>query len=114
MGGSCFTLGKSRKAYRVLMGRPESKRPLGRSGYRGEVMIKMCNHPTLLGFSDVCLPNHVAAFHRLVTYLSNGTFWIRDCTGNRLGWPRTLPADIKITYEHTVDHLNEGKFTAVF
>jgi hypothetical protein len=33
--------GDGRGVYRVLVGRPESKRPLGRPKYRGEDNIKM-------------------------------------------------------------------------
>jgi hypothetical protein len=31
---------KRRGAYRVLVGRPEGKRPLGRARHRGEVILK--------------------------------------------------------------------------
>jgi hypothetical protein len=44
----------------------ESKTPLGRPGHRGKFVINICNRPALLGFSDVCLPNHDAAFHVIV------------------------------------------------
>jgi hypothetical protein len=30
MGGSCSTNGENRNAYRLLVGKPEGKRPLGR------------------------------------------------------------------------------------
>jgi hypothetical protein len=30
MGGACSTNGEKRKAYRLLVGKPEGKRPLGR------------------------------------------------------------------------------------
>jgi hypothetical protein len=30
MGGSCSTYGEKRNAYRLLVGKPEGKRPLGR------------------------------------------------------------------------------------
>jgi len=32
MGGACSTYGESRGIYRVLMRKPEGKRPLGRTG----------------------------------------------------------------------------------
>jgi hypothetical protein len=31
MGGPCSTNGENRKAYRLLVGKPEGKRPLGKS-----------------------------------------------------------------------------------
>jgi hypothetical protein len=30
MGGTCSTIGEKRNAYRILVGKPEGKRPLGR------------------------------------------------------------------------------------
>ena len=41
MGGACSTYGERTGAYRVLMGKPEGKRPLGRSERRWEDNIKM-------------------------------------------------------------------------
>jgi hypothetical protein len=41
MGGACSTSGKRRGVYRVLMGTPEGKRPLGRPRLRWEDNIKM-------------------------------------------------------------------------
>ena len=41
MGRACSTYGRSRKAYGVLVGRPEGKRPLGRPRRRWEDNIKM-------------------------------------------------------------------------
>jgi hypothetical protein len=41
MGWTCCTHGEGRGAYRVLVGRPESKRPLGRPRRRWEDNIKM-------------------------------------------------------------------------
>jgi hypothetical protein len=40
-GGTCSTTGKRRGVYRVLMGKPEGKRPLGRPRRRWENNIKM-------------------------------------------------------------------------
>jgi hypothetical protein len=34
MGGLCSTNGEKRNAYRLLVGKPEGKRPLGRPRYR--------------------------------------------------------------------------------
>ena len=41
MGGACSTYGERTGAYRVLMGKPEGKKPLGRSERRWEDNIKM-------------------------------------------------------------------------
>ena len=41
MGGACSTYGESGGVYRVLVGKPEGKRPLGRPRRRWEDNIKM-------------------------------------------------------------------------
>ena len=41
MGGACSVHGGGRGIYRVLVGKPEGKRPLGRSRHRWEDNIKM-------------------------------------------------------------------------
>jgi hypothetical protein len=41
VGGTCGTLGEEIGVYRVLVGRPKGKRPLGRSRHRWEGNIKM-------------------------------------------------------------------------
>ena len=41
MGDVCSRYGESRGVYRVLVGRPEGKRPLGRPRLRWEDNIKM-------------------------------------------------------------------------
>jgi hypothetical protein len=41
MDRTCSTYGKRRDAYRVLVGKPEGKRPLGRQRQRWEDNIKM-------------------------------------------------------------------------
>jgi hypothetical protein len=41
MGGTCGTQGEGRSVYRVLVGRPEGKRPLGRPRNRWENNIEM-------------------------------------------------------------------------
>jgi hypothetical protein len=40
MGEACSTYGEKRRAYRILVGRPEGRRPLGRSRRRWEDNIK--------------------------------------------------------------------------
>jgi hypothetical protein len=41
MGGACSTCGERIVAYRVSVGKPEGKRPLGRPRHRWEDNIKM-------------------------------------------------------------------------
>jgi hypothetical protein len=41
MGRACSTNGEKRNAYRILVGKPEGKRPLGRLRRRWEDNIKM-------------------------------------------------------------------------
>jgi hypothetical protein len=41
MGGECSTNGDKRNAYRILVGKPEGKRPLGRPRRRWMDNIKM-------------------------------------------------------------------------
>jgi hypothetical protein len=41
MGGTCSTYGERRGVHRVLMGKPEVKRSLGRPKHRWEDNIKM-------------------------------------------------------------------------
>jgi hypothetical protein len=41
MGRACSTQGEKRKAYRILVGKPEGKRPLGRPRHRLEENINM-------------------------------------------------------------------------
>jgi hypothetical protein len=41
MGGSCRTKGEKRKAYRLLVEKPEGKRPLGRARRRWVDNIRM-------------------------------------------------------------------------
>jgi len=41
MDGACSTCEERRGVYRVLVGRSDGKRPLGRSGHRWEDNIKM-------------------------------------------------------------------------
>jgi hypothetical protein len=41
MGGACNTYGEKRGPYRILVGRTQGRRPLGRSRHRWEDNIKM-------------------------------------------------------------------------
>jgi hypothetical protein len=40
MGGECSIYGESRVAYRVLVGKPEGKRPLGRPRHRYGIILR--------------------------------------------------------------------------
>ena len=40
MGGTCSTCGERRGVYRVLMGKPEGKRPLGERGIDGRIILR--------------------------------------------------------------------------
>jgi hypothetical protein len=41
MGGACSSDGEGRGVYRILMGKPEERRPMGRPSRRWEDNIKM-------------------------------------------------------------------------
>jgi hypothetical protein len=41
MGRACSSVGEMRGAYKILVGRPEGRRPLGRPRRRWEDIIKM-------------------------------------------------------------------------
>jgi len=41
MGGACSTYGEKRGVYRILVGKPEGKRPLGRPRHRLENNINI-------------------------------------------------------------------------
>ena len=40
MSGACSTYGERRGEYKILVGRPEGKRPLGRPGMCGKAILK--------------------------------------------------------------------------
>jgi hypothetical protein len=42
MDRECNTHGEKRNAYKILVGKPEGKRPLGRPKHRREDNIKIC------------------------------------------------------------------------
>jgi hypothetical protein len=52
MGGACSTYGEGRGVYRVLVGKPEVKRPLGRPKRRWEDNIRMDLQEVGYGFED--------------------------------------------------------------
>jgi len=41
MGGACSTYGGEEGAYRVLVGTPQGKRPLGRPGIDGGIILRL-------------------------------------------------------------------------
>ena len=52
MGGACGPYGDGRGVYRVLVGKPEGKRPLGRHRRRWEDNIRMDLQEVGLGYED--------------------------------------------------------------
>ena len=52
MGGTCSTYGDRKGVYRVLVGKPEGKRPLGRPRGRREDNIKLDLHKVGCGGVD--------------------------------------------------------------
>ena len=55
MDGACSMYGERRGAYRILVGKPEGKRPLGSPRLRWEVNIKMDGFDCGSGLSCVRL-----------------------------------------------------------
>jgi hypothetical protein len=49
MGGTCSTYGERKAAYRILVGKPNGKRPLGTPRRRWEYNIKMDFQKIVLG-----------------------------------------------------------------
>jgi hypothetical protein len=52
MGGTCSAYGERRGVYRVLVGKPEGKRPMGRPRYRIDDNIKTHLQEVGCGFMD--------------------------------------------------------------
>jgi hypothetical protein len=52
MGGTCSTYGEGIGVYRVLVGKPEGKRPLGRPRRRWEDDVRMDLQEVGCGFGD--------------------------------------------------------------
>jgi len=51
MGGACTTFGERRGVYRILVGKPEGKKPLGRHRHRWDDNFKM--DPQEVGFMSM-------------------------------------------------------------
>jgi len=72
MGGACSTYGASIGVYRVLVGKPEGKRPLGRPRRRLEDNIKMGCKEVGCGVMDwIELAQDRDAWRALVTAVMN-------------------------------------------
>jgi hypothetical protein len=52
MGGKVARKGKMRNTYKISVGKPEGKRPLGRPAYRSEDNIKMDLEGIVFGFVE--------------------------------------------------------------
>jgi hypothetical protein len=59
MGGACSTYGEKRSAYRILVARPEGRRPLGRTTRRWEDNIKMDLQDVGWGMDWIELPQDI-------------------------------------------------------
>jgi hypothetical protein len=72
MGEACSMHGEKRNAYRILAGKPEGNRPLGRHGRRYEDNIKMELRDTGSGFVDwIDLAQDRGQWRALVNTLMN-------------------------------------------
>jgi hypothetical protein len=75
MGGACSTYGEVRGVYRVLVGKPEGKRPLGRPRRRWEDNIRMDLQEVGCGYVDwIGLAQDRDAWRALVSAVRNLRF----------------------------------------
>jgi hypothetical protein len=65
MGGPCSTKGAKRNTYRLLVGKPEGKRPLGRPDVGGRIILRWI-------------------LKRWDRVMWNGLVWLRIGTGGEL------------------------------
>jgi hypothetical protein len=65
MGGTCGTHGEKRGVYRIVIGKPEGKRLLGRAKRAGEDNIKVFYHDNFTNFS----PHFIHLFVNLRSHL---------------------------------------------
>ena len=72
MGGACSAYGERRGVYRVLVGKPEGKKPLGRPRHRWEDNIKMDLQEVGCGGMDwIELTQDMYRWRALVTVVMN-------------------------------------------
>ena len=72
MGGACSAYGERRGVYRVLVGKPEGKKPLGRPRHRWEDNIKMDLQEVGCGGMDwIELTQDMYRWRALVTAVMN-------------------------------------------
>ena len=72
MGGTCSAYGEGRGMYRVLVGKPEGKRPLGRPRRRWENNIKLDFQEVGCGGMDwINLAQHRDRWRALVNAVMN-------------------------------------------
>jgi hypothetical protein len=71
MGGACSTNGEKRKAYRLLVGKPEGRRPLGRPRRRWLNTIKMVLVEVVWGDDWIVLAHDRDMWRALVNLVLN-------------------------------------------
>jgi len=74
MGGTCSTYGKRRGIYRVVVGKSEGKRPLGRPRFRSEDNIKLDLQVVGWGMDGIDLAQDRDRWHVLLEPVMNLRF----------------------------------------
>ncbi|KAJ4434854.1 hypothetical protein ANN_23425 [Periplaneta americana] len=93
--GHVARMGESRNAYRVLVGRPEGKRPLGRPRRRWEDNIKMDLRE--VGYDDRDWINLAQDRDRWRAY-------VRAAMNLRVGWVKADTKAIQAIHDHVITH----------